>query len=298
MLRIRNWAANFETHESRKLKRLDWVSVPNDLQDLGYRMLIDHSDGATHFAAWIIMVEIGSTCKTRGTLMENGVSLTPRHLSLKSGLSAALFAAAIPRLLEIGWLEDIPESGRSADAPEESPAIPADHAGGAEEIRQAAGKTSAYIDSYSYIDSNTKPCASNSDARDGVTFSIDDPPFETTSPDALFPVKTTPVAKRASQMSPGQEGWFAAWWPEYWRHVAKKAAREAFRKQVRTVARFEQVMTATRAQKAEMLGREENVRPHGATWLHGERWADETAEVAPTDNAVARILEEQFRVRG
>ena len=56
------------------------------------------------------------------------------------------------------------------------------------------------------------------------------------------------------------------------------AAREAFRKHVWTEARFQQIMAATRAQNSGMLAREEDHRPHGATWLNGERWEDETTE--------------------
>lgn len=92
---------------------------------------------------------------------------------------------------------------------------------------------------------------------------------------ALFPVEAV-QPNRKSPLSPEQEVWFAQWWPEYWRHVSKKDARAAFGRHVRTAARFEQVMAATRAQRAEMLSRPENKRPHAATWLNGERWEDET----------------------
>lgn len=38
---------------------------------------------------------------------------------------------------------------------------------------------------------------------------------------------------------------------------------------------FSDVMAATRAQAVEMLGRAEDKRPYGATWIRGERWNDE-----------------------
>jgi hypothetical protein len=37
-------------------------------------------------------------------------------------------------------------------------------------------------------------------------------------------------------------------------------------------------MAATRAQKPEMLSKEPSKRPHGASWLNGERWQDELSE--------------------
>jgi hypothetical protein len=276
VLRVRNWCANFETHESRKLKRLDWVSVPNDLLDLQYRILVDHPDGAAHFGAWIAIVEVASTCKIRGTLLEGGVSLSKRHLSLKSGLPVSLFDSVIPRLLDTGWLEEIP------DSEETPPAIPGEIPGGPEDFRQEAGKSSAYsnrdIDTYK----DSKPICASGDAREGgLALSIDEPPFETTEPGALFPAEPKRPAKVVDGLTPQQDIWFGIWWASYWLRKSRKAARQTFGKQVKSVGRFEQVMAATQAQTAEMVSREPQHRPHGATWLHQERWEDEAATDAP-----------------
>ena len=77
---------------------------------------------------------------------------------------------------------------------------------------------------------------------------------------------------------PSQEnGWFAQWWAIYWLKNAKKDARKAFAHHVKTEARFQRVMAATREQSPEMMSREPSKRPYGATWLNGERWEDEPA---------------------
>lgn len=125
-------------------------------------------------------------------------------------------------------------------------------------------------------------CASHTDARLGGSLSIDNPPFGTTEPDGVVSTETAHRAKPSREFTAEQDRWFTTWWIEYWRRVAKKRAREAFRKQVRTEGRFQQVMAATRAQKPEMLTREESKQPHGATWLNDERWEDETTSVAPS----------------
>jgi hypothetical protein len=91
------------------------------------------------------------------------------------------------------------------------------------------------------------------------------------------------VSAPLRELTPEQELWFTTWWGEYWLHRAKKAAREAFRKQVKTSERFDQVIAATRAQKKDMLTREPSKRPHGATWLNGERWTDEITATAADD---------------
>lgn len=125
-------------------------------------------------------------------------------------------------------------------------------------------------------------CASAHARLSGSMPSIDNPPFGITESQARFPAEVTPVAKLFQGMTPEQKRWFTAWWAEYWLHKAKKAAQAAFQRHVKTEERFQQVMAATRAQKPEMLAREPSKRPHGATWLNGERWEDEITAAAPT----------------
>lgn len=88
--------------------------------------------------------------------------------------------------------------------------------------------------------------------------------------------------------TPQRDAWFSEWWGGYWLHKAKKAARQAFGKHVKSAARFQQVMDAMGLQAPEMLGREPRHRPHGATWLNGERWSDETALDAPIGSSATR----------
>ncbi|MGD0775785.1 MAG: hypothetical protein ABSC05_23465 [Candidatus Solibacter sp.] len=273
MLRIRNWCANFETHESRKLKRLDWVSVPKDILDLQYRLLVDHPDGAAHFAAWIVIVEIASTCKVRGTLQEGGVSLSTRHLALKSGLPLALFESAIPRLMDTGWLEEISDTG------EFSTTMPGENPGGTADFRQDAGKSSAYIDTNSNKD-NKHICASD-DAPVG------DAPLSVT----LFPVIGTALekpAKSADGLTAEQDGWFSQWWGAFWTHKGKKKARQLFARKVKTVGLFEDIMTATTQQAPAEFAKDAQYRCHPSTYLSQERWEDETA--APGRKEPVRLL--------
>lgn len=82
------------------------------------------------------------------------------------------------------------------------------------------------------------------------------------------------------RMTPEQSQWFESWWSSYWRKVSRKPAAEAFRIHVKTEARFQAVMEATRRQTATMMAREPDKRPHGASWLNAERWNDEPAPAA------------------
>ena len=88
--------------------------------------------------------------------------------------------------------------------------------------------------------------------------------------------ETSPSDVRSDVPSPD---WFSQWWAIYWLKNAKKDARKAFAHHVKTEARFQRVMAATREQSPEMMSREPSKRPYGATWLNGERWEDEPAAV-------------------
>ncbi|MGD0669927.1 MAG: hypothetical protein ABSB23_20495 [Bryobacteraceae bacterium] len=107
-------------------------------------------------------------------------------------------------------------------------------------------------------------CASQSNAQEGL-LSLDNPPFDT-----------------LDEVKPDRESWFSAWWGIYWLHKARKPAHDAFMRRVKTDAIYRQVMDATRAQAPEMLAREPSKRPHGATWLNGERWNDELSAPGAT----------------
>jgi len=76
-------------------------------------------------------------------------------------------------------------------------------------------------------------------------------------------------------LNPQQRVWFDQWWPIYWHKKSRKDAERAFHKNVNSESRFAQVMSATQAQTAEMMGREPDKRPYPATWLNGGRWEDE-----------------------
>jgi hypothetical protein len=109
--------------------------------------------------------------------------------------------------------------------------------------------------------------------------SIDDPPFVTTEPDALFSEGPVTPAK-ADSLASQQTAWFTEWWAIYWRRRDRKNAERAFRAAVRTEERFRRVIDATKAQTPEMLTREDSKRPYGVTWLRGCRWEDELVSPA------------------
>ena len=75
---------------------------------------------------------------------------------------------------------------------------------------------------------------------------------------------------------------FAAWWQAYPRKVGKGQAAKAYRA-ARKKATPEALFAAITAQAPLLMARGSQYCPHPATWLNGERWRDEPADLQTTD---------------
>ncbi len=131
LYRIKNWSEHFETAESRKLKRTTWVSVKNKHDGKGYRRLVQNPQRTEIFCAWMLILQVASKMPDRGVLIDEDGPLTTDDLAVMTGFPEALFALAIPALIDrkIGWMEIVDASYRenlpaSAGAPGSSPDVP------------------------------------------------------------------------------------------------------------------------------------------------------------------------------
>jgi hypothetical protein len=108
VLRVRGWSKHFENNRTRELKKLDWVPIPNKHDGDGFSELLEHANGMAHYGAWTLIVQVASKCDERGTLLRDGAkAYDARSLARVTRGSQKVFDEAIPRLLEIGWLERI-----------------------------------------------------------------------------------------------------------------------------------------------------------------------------------------------
>jgi hypothetical protein len=117
-LRVRNWT-RFESYRTRRLKSIQSFRVPTNPDSEGYVDLLSHENGGAHFGAWVAILRVASQCTPRGTLVrDNGRPYTATSLARMTRMSEATLDEAIPRLLEIGWLEVITsgDEARRADA--------------------------------------------------------------------------------------------------------------------------------------------------------------------------------------
>jgi hypothetical protein len=85
---------------------MTWVPIRVNLAGDGYTELLNHPNGAAHFGGWIGLVEVAALCQPRGTLRRgNGKPHDAESLSRITRIPVDILAEAIPRLLNIGWLE-------------------------------------------------------------------------------------------------------------------------------------------------------------------------------------------------
>jgi hypothetical protein len=116
------------------------------------------------------------------------------------------------------------------------------------------------------VEQNTVPSSSSSSSAKAI------PPIPPTA-DAVG-TRKTPLKSKAV-LTPDQETWWAKIWPEYWRHEAKTKAREKFAAKVTTKEIANTFWLYIQRNKARMLARDPESRPHMATVLNQARWEDE-----------------------
>ncbi len=120
--RVVDWQKNFENSETRKLKHLRWVPVPNKHDGAAYGRLWsgEFPDAPGIFGAWVLILEVASKCSERGTLAKDGTAIGPREMSQRTRCPEPTYAAAFPALVTIGWLEQVEYRENLPASPETS----------------------------------------------------------------------------------------------------------------------------------------------------------------------------------
>lgn len=131
-MKITNWDKYYENAQSRKVHRLAWVPVPNKHDGERYSELMIRKDAAEIFAAWILILQVGSRSQCRGSLLrDDGRPHTAESLAIKTRGNVEWFKKAIPYLSQIGWLEQVVEDNSQSlpvDSQSATSALPAPQA--------------------------------------------------------------------------------------------------------------------------------------------------------------------------
>ena len=117
-----DWETHYEKAQTRKVRRFtSWVPIPNKHDGKGYRRVAALEDAADVFCAWILILQVGSRCATRGLLADSDGPLDADDLAAKTGFPSRIFDRAFEVLTDrkIKWLEKVvisPDGTHSHDA--------------------------------------------------------------------------------------------------------------------------------------------------------------------------------------
>ena len=254
LYRIKNWADNYENNRTREMKNMSWVPLPINLHGSGYVALMSKKNGPAMFGTWCALLELAATCEIRGTFSRGrGIPHTISTISSQLRIPEKLIAATLELLEseEIDWVESI-----ESDIYKENPApLPQANCGEtAVKLRDDCGETAV------------------SGRKEGIEgISIDQQKLQ------MVPIR----AKRDNSPNKDQQGWFEEFWNLYWRKTAKDAAIKAFHKKIKTLEDWNACKSRLMAESASMLKRDNEMRPHAATWLNREDFHD-SATTSPT----------------
>lgn len=129
--RVKNWDKHFETYESKRLRRLAFVVIPNKHDGKSYRRLMRHPNGPALYGAWILIVQVASRCPVRGVLADDDGPLSAQDLADKTDCPETVFFEALQVLSQpsIGWLTCDDCDEKSAGTPADPTGTPARSAG-------------------------------------------------------------------------------------------------------------------------------------------------------------------------
>lgn len=117
-LRIRDWDKHYENNRSRELRRPEWLPLPNSFDGAGYMELCDDPAGTSHYGAWCMLLAAASRMPTRGLMVGNsGRPYSLKDIARMTRGQLAVFEAAIPRLIAVGWVEEIEVASPAGQTP-------------------------------------------------------------------------------------------------------------------------------------------------------------------------------------
>lgn len=124
--KVRDWDKHFENSRSRAVSELRWVSIPNKHDGEGYGLVMEQDDAAELFAAWVLIVQVASKCRDRGTLTrDDGSPLTAKSLARKTHAPVEWFAKALDFFTHKNlWLECHPTDTEPSPAYQASDNLP------------------------------------------------------------------------------------------------------------------------------------------------------------------------------
>jgi hypothetical protein len=119
---IKDWDKNYETADSRRRSRLDWVAIPNKHDGKGFRRLFRLPDAGEIFGGWVLILQVASKCPVRGVLADADGPLTAEDIADKVGCSISMIEKALDAVSHpsIGWIQTLADSAPVHTEPHEA----------------------------------------------------------------------------------------------------------------------------------------------------------------------------------
>lgn len=110
VLKIAKWSTTFESSDSRRYKRLPWISLPIGFDSNGYQSMLDRfGDGAPAiYGAWCALLKLAATCNIRGVLATGkGVPFTTARIARLTYFPESVFVDLVDwaSSQDVGWIE-------------------------------------------------------------------------------------------------------------------------------------------------------------------------------------------------
>jgi hypothetical protein len=251
--KVKNWEDVFETAESRRLKGLSWVAMPNKWDGLGFCRLRKHKNFVSVFSGWSLIVQIASKMPQRGLLVNADGPLSAQDMADLTGCPVDIFEKALDVLCDpnqkICWIETADVGGNTPAAvelPELDGFVPARASESAGTPADDAGKAS---------DAAKNLSIHNKTGHDKTEQHMPEPEKELDESKAEQVYKAYP--RKVGKIE------------------AVKAIKKAFREEP-----FEKLLEAVTEYARATEGADMQYIPHPATWFNAGRWNDDRSQWA------------------
>ena len=157
---------------------------------------------------------------------------------------------------------------------------------------------------FKWREKNSEQSTEAANARWGKANKNNDDPMHTQcerNADSMPNQKPEARSQKENNPPNAEQDHFAEWYAAYPRHVGRGQAERAYRQALRKLSHAE-LLEAAKKFSAACVGRDPQFVPHPATWLNGERWADDSGPpqgATQTDKAAYfRAIRERYAAGG
>ncbi len=283
--KIRDWDKYFENNRTRELKNLQWVPMPNKHDGDGFTEVMEQERGVEVYGAWALILQIASKCNPRGTLVRDNPAPScgdpapgcgggqkahdSASLARMTRTHRSVFDHALPILVQVGWLDVIPEAESLCEIPH--PPAGLSHPPAVIPHPSAASRARAEGNGMegNGMEKNTPPKQPGEETATKVASMFSEPetehPGEIESPAAV-------IEKQIAQL-------YEAYPKKVDPRTTAKAIRAALKR-----APFEIILAGVRKYAAARAGQDKQYTKNSATWFNANAWENEIEERIDPDN--------------